>query len=100
MEHTYALLVKKEYKDLIDNYIYEEYELKYISLVYDDIKNKMSFYKKQYDKALNNNFDGKGILISYDFKMLPLKGKYNWDQVQMIFNQLKEKIFSNPNKIK
>lgn len=90
---TYALVVKKEYEDLIDQYAYNEYLLNDIAYNIDEIKSKEFVLRKNLDLLLNNNFDGKGIFNCYEIKILPLKGKYNYDQVQHIFNQVKEKIF-------
>ena len=98
MDKTYILICKMEYQDLIESYVYEDYELIDFSYSIKDIQLKMGFIQQKLELSLNNIFNDKGVLNAYDLKMIPLDGKYNREQLSIIGNKLKDMIFNNQKK--
>ena len=97
MEVTYAVIVKKEYQDLVTTLSNDKFE---VVNVFDNIDDANVLLSEQEGIMLSNlnKIDTNGILLSYQTKILPLEGKYDIIQVQSIVNALQNKIFNNQTK--
>ena len=98
MEITYAVIIRKEYQNIITTLDEMKYEVIDVFDTYDLAENALRNTEGELLSNLNK-IDTNGYLKTYQAKILPLEGKYDVNQVQSILNALKDKAFKSNSKV-